>query len=164
MLDILAEQVILPVLGSAAVFILREFIWVFGLYSADPVTSAGTDRDAKDHCCWTPLHFAAREGHADCVELLLKTGLEQQVPRSRHGSFCGAVERRFTVFVLRILRRTRLQAAAPRSRRSPVLQHGIAPPLNSIFRFSSWFLGVWGGGEEIRGNQGRKLEEIILDP
>ncbi|CAE7238164.1 Slc35a3, partial [Symbiodinium microadriaticum] len=36
---------------------------------------AGTDKDAKDRNCWTPLHLAARERHADCVELLL----EQQV-------------------------------------------------------------------------------------
>ncbi|CAE7395396.1 unnamed protein product [Symbiodinium necroappetens] len=68
--------------------------------------SAGTDKDAKGHICWTPLHFAARERHADCVELLLKTGagFEQQLHAVGMASFCGAVERRPAVFVLRILR------------------------------------------------------------
>ena len=50
--------------------------------------------------------FAARERHADCVELLLKTGagFEQQLHAVGMASFCGAVERRPAVFVLRILR------------------------------------------------------------
>ena len=36
--------------------------------------AAGVDVNAKDKYGWTPLHWAAREGHKKIVELLIEKG------------------------------------------------------------------------------------------
>ena len=36
--------------------------------------AAGTDVNSKTGFIWTPLHYAAREGHKEIVELLRKHG------------------------------------------------------------------------------------------
>ena len=44
--------------------------------------ATGTDVNAKDDLSWTPLHFAARDGHKEIAELLIAKGADVNTKNS----------------------------------------------------------------------------------
>ena len=73
------KMLALKLIAAVRMYLESPFCFVFGLGNAKGVVDgfsllSSISRDIKDERGWTPLMLAARNGHVDVIEVLLKDG------------------------------------------------------------------------------------------
>ena len=87
---------------------------------------------------WSPLHIAVRQGHLDCVKLLIRAGADvNSVNAGKHTPLHEAAYRGYDDIMLELLRQGADPHAASNQKRTPLHEacmQGIFMTLSIIFK------------------------------